>query len=80
MHVTLQDLGVGERGTVCGYAVGVSPLRARLLALGLTRGTDVTIVRAAPAGGPIEIRARGYSLTMRRSEAATLHVTRSAVA
>lgn len=80
MHVTLQDLRVGERAVICGYQPGATPLRSRLLALGLTRGTGVTVVRAAPTGDPIEVHARGYSLTMRRAEAATLHVERAALA
>lgn len=80
MRLTLQDLHIGERAVVCGYQAAASPLRARLLALGFTRGTDVTVVRAAPAGDPIEVRARGCSLTMRRAEAATLLVERTASA
>lgn len=78
MIATLQDLAIGETARVVGYARGASPVRDRLLAMGLTRGTQVTVVRAAPAGDPIELRARGFSLTVRRAEAAALEVARTA--
>jgi ferrous iron transport protein A len=41
--------------------------------LGLIRGTPVEVVRAAPLGDPIEVRLRGFMLTLRRSEAE--HIT-----
>jgi Fe2+ transport system protein FeoA len=76
-QLTLQQLVVGEQATVTGYARGDRALRDKLLALGLTRGTPVSIVRTAPAGCPFELRARGVSIVLRRSEAAALHVERS---
>jgi ferrous iron transport protein A len=41
--------------------------------LGLIRGTTVEVIRAAPLGDPIEIRLRGFMLTLRRAEAE--HIT-----
>lgn len=75
-QLTLQHLTIGERVRVTGYERGDRTLRDRLLALGLTRGTEVSIVRTAPAGCPFELRARGMSIVLRRSEAAALHVER----
>jgi len=46
----------------------------RLLELGLVPGTHVTIIRHAPAGGPIELELRGYRLCLRRSDLAGLRV------
>ena len=43
--------------------------RERLQELGLVRGTPVQFVRAAPLGDPIEVRVRGYHLSLRRQEA-----------
>lgn len=43
--------------------------RSRLLELGLVPGTVVQLVRFAPLGDPVEIRVRGYHLTIRRHEA-----------
>ncbi len=76
-QLTLQQLVVGEHATVTGYARGDRSLRDRLLALGLTRGTSVSIVRTAPAGCPFELRVRGVSIVLRRAEAAALHVERA---
>ncbi len=41
----------------------------RLREMGLLPGTPVTLVRTAPLGDPIEIKVRGYHLTLRKSEA-----------
>lgn len=71
---TLQQLAIGEAATIAGYVRGDRSLRDRFLSLGLTRGTAVTIVRSAPTGCPVEVRVRGASLVLRRSEAAGLLV------
>ena len=46
----------------------------RLREMGLVPGTTVTLVRAAPMGDPLEIKVRGYNLTLRKSEAAAVLV------
>ena len=46
--------------------------RRRLLSLGLTRGTILTLVRKAPLGCPIQVDVRGTALTLRKEEAALL--------
>lgn len=43
--------------------------RARLMEMGLLVGTKVELVRFAPLGDPVEIKVRGYNLTLRKSEA-----------
>jgi ferrous iron transport protein A len=43
-----------------------------LLAMGLTRGTEFKITRFAPLGDPIEIKLRGFSLTLRKEEASAI--------
>jgi len=48
-------------------------LRSRLMELGLTPGTDVAVVRVAPMGDPIELKVRGYRLTLRKKDAALIH-------
>ena len=74
--ITLRQLAVGDHATIVGYERGARALRDKLLALGLTRGTQVTIVRAGVTGCPIELHARGTKLVLRRTEAAALHVER----
>jgi len=78
------DLGtvpVGARAQVVdvGEALG-RDLRLRLFELGLLPGTEVTVVRVAPLGDPIEIRLRGYALSLRRTEARAVRVRSLAAA
>lgn len=64
----LSALRPGDRATI-GRVEGGGPIRRRLLELGLTPGTPITLVRLAPLRDPMEIRVRGYQLCVRRSEA-----------
>lgn len=64
----LSQLGPGKSGRVRRIEGGGSAL-LRLQEMGLVRGTPVQFVRVAPLGDPIEIRVRGYSLSLRRQEA-----------
>jgi ferrous iron transport protein A len=77
MRVTLRDLAVGEAGTVVGFTDRASGYRRRLLSMGLTPGATLEVTRCAPMGDPIEVRVRGFSLSLRREEAATLRVERA---
>ena len=74
MEKTLADIAVGETGTVLGFAKGSNGYRQKLLAMGMLKGTDFLVIRVAPLGDPVEIRVRGYSLSLRRDEAAALRV------
>jgi Fe2+ transport system protein FeoA len=65
---TLADLRPGERGVVASLA-GAPALVQRLQEMGITVGTGVELVRFAPLGDPIEIRVRGYLLSLRRQDA-----------
>ncbi len=73
-HSTLDSLAVGARGRV--RAVGGEPgLRRRLLEMGMCRGVTVEVVRRAPFGDPIELRVRGYALSLRAEQAALVVVS-----
>ena len=72
----LNALKVGERGKVVGFLPGEKHYRHKLLAMGLTPGTQFTISRMAPLGDPIEIEVRGFSLSLRKNEAKNLNVER----
>ena len=65
---TLDDLKIGEAGVV-GDVLASPALGRRLLEMGLTSGTTISLVRRAPLGDPIEVKVRGYHLTLRRNEA-----------
>ncbi|MCL1930195.1 MAG: ferrous iron transport protein A [Treponema sp.] len=66
--MTLKDLPVGKSGTVAAVG-GEKALRRRLLEMGITPGTTVTVKKAAPMGDPIELLLRGYVLSLRLQDA-----------
>ena len=71
----LVDVEVGGRAVI--RTVGCPrAIRRRLMELGLLPGTEVGVVRRAPLGDPIELRLRGYSLSIRREEASQVTVER----
>lgn len=75
----LTRLRVGGAATVSAIKVPAEH-RSRILEMGLLVGTKVQLIRFAPLGDPIEIKLRGYHLTLRRSEADQIHVTTAAAA
>jgi len=65
-------LTVGDHGKVTGFDQAGRAYRKRLLAMGLTPGTEFIVTRFAPLGDPVEIKIRGFSLTLRKNEADVL--------
>ena len=61
--MTLADLAKGDRGRI-ETLEGAGVVAQRLLEMGLTPGAVVTIVRFAPLGDPIEVKVRGYALSL----------------
>ena len=72
MPRTLAELRPGERGRVSSIG-GDAEASRRLMDLGVVRGTPLEVIRVAPLGDPLEIRLRGFMLTLRRAEAE--HIT-----
>jgi len=71
--ITLSSLAVGASAVVREFPKqGVAFLRLR--EMGLLPGTSLTLIRTAPLGDPIEIKVRGYNLTLRKSEADFIRV------
>lgn len=66
--IKLSELAVGTSAIVRQFPKAGSTF-VRLLEMGVLTGTRVTLVRTAPLGDPIEIKVRGYNLTLRKSEA-----------
>lgn len=64
---------VGRRLKIMGFSLP-GDVGQRLLELGLTVGSQCAVLRYAPLGDPLEIRVRGYCLSLRASEAAGIHV------
>lgn len=67
--VSLNTLLPGERGTVHRINNTLTNVRQRLLEMGLIKGTHVELIRCAPMGDPIEVKVRGYRLSLRKREA-----------
>lgn len=74
MSLTLDSLAVGQQARVQGYHNMPPSYRKKLMSLGLTPGTAFSVKRVAPLGNPIEISVRGFSLCLRKQEAAGLLV------
>ena len=75
-NVTLSSLGVGESGIIVRLNFK-GAIRQRLMAMGLVRGETITVERVAPLGDPLEYLVKGYHLSLRRSEASQIIVTRT---
>jgi DtxR family Mn-dependent transcriptional regulator len=67
-RVPLHELKVGQRGVVVRVG-GQGPVRRRMMDMGLVTGAEVKVVRVAPLGDPVEFEVKGYSLSLRKSEA-----------
>jgi ferrous iron transport protein A len=73
----LTALKIGAAGTVSEIKLRPDQ-RGRLLEMGLLVGTPVQLVRFAPLGDPVEIKVRGYHLTLRRHDAEQIWVQSAA--
>ncbi len=71
--LTLDKLHIGDTAVITAVN-GQGALRCRLLDMGLIPHTQVTLQKVAPMGDPIEIRVRGYELTIRIDDAKNIEV------
>jgi len=69
----LSELKAGEKGTIVRVEGGGS-IHRRILDMGAVAGTRVEVRRVAPLGDPMEVRLKGYSLSLRKEEAAGIKV------
>ena len=74
---TLNRLGIGQSGTVTKVEAD-RELRRRLMEMGFCAGTEVEVVRRSPFGDPIELKLRGYCLSLRDEQAKCVSVSPSA--
>ncbi len=73
MYKKLKELIVGERAVVAGYEKKGGVLyRQKLLSMGLTKGTEIVLLKYAPLGDPVEILVRNFRLSLRKEEAEIL--------
>ena len=71
--MTLNELPVGKAAVITKGG-GAGALRCRLLDMGLIPKTKIVITKVAPMGDPIELRLRGYTLTIRIEDAKNIEV------
>ena len=69
----LEELKPKERGKVVKVA-GKGSVHRRLLDMGLVTGAEVEVERVAPLGDPMQVKIKGYHLTLRKEEAANIWV------
>ena len=70
---TLKDVQIGKSAKVVRlHSEGA--LRRRIMDMGITRGTTITIRKVAPLGDPLEITLRGYELSIRKADAELIEV------
>jgi len=73
MKNTLKQLSKGQTGIITRMGC-VGEVKRRLLDMGLVKGTNIKVERVAPLGDPIEIRVKGYMLSLRKEEAKNIEV------
>ncbi len=71
--MTLKELEIGNSAVVKSVG-GEGALRQHFLDMGVIPGAEVTVVKLAPMGDPIELRIQGYELTLRLADAAQIAV------
>ena len=76
--MTLHQLPIGQSAIITKVG-GEGELRYRFLDMGLIPKTKVTVTKVAPMGDPIEIRLRGYTMTLRVEDAKNIEITQEGV-
>jgi len=69
----LGELNPGEKGRIAKIS-GSGHIHRRILDMGITKGTQIEMERVAPLGDPIEVKIKGYHLSLRKGEAANIYV------
>lgn len=73
MIKTLNNLEKGEKGVIMSFK-GKGEVRKHLMEMGLVRGSDIKVERVAPLGDPIEVKIKGYSLSLRKEDAKKIEI------
>lgn len=75
MSTTLDQLTPGEKARVKRIS-GQGVVHRRLMDMGLVKGVEIELIKAAPMGDPLEFRLRGYNLSLRKAEAQMVELER----
>ena len=76
--MTLNELAIGQSAVVLDVG-GEGALRQHFLDMGVIPGVEITLVKYAPMGDPMELLLRGYSLTLRKEDAHNIDIEEDAV-
>ncbi|MCR5109610.1 MAG: ferrous iron transport protein A [Ruminococcus sp.] len=71
--MTLKEVKIGQTVKV-KKLTGEGAVKRRIMDMGLTKGTEVTVRKVAPLGDPIEVTVRGYELSIRKADAEMVEV------
>ena len=71
--MTLRELPLGKSAKVVKLT-GEGAIKRRIMAMGITQGTELIVRKVAPLGDPIEITVRGYELSLRKADAERIEV------
>lgn len=70
---TLRDVPIGETAVI-ERLHGEGAIKRRIMDMGLTRGTEVTVRKVAPLGDPMQLTVRGYELSVRKDDAQRIEI------
>ena len=70
---TLKQIKPGQTAKVLGIK-GEGPLKRRIMEMGITKGVEIQVLKAAPLGDPLEVSVRGYNLSLRKADAENIEV------
>ena len=70
---TLKDIAIGQTAKVVKLH-GEGAIKRRIMDMGITKGTEVFVRKVAPLGDPIELKVRGYELSIRKADAQLIEV------
>lgn len=71
--MTLKDVKIGKTAKVVKIQ-GEGAVKRRIMDMGITKGVEIYVRKAAPFGDPIEITVRGYELSLRKADAEMIMV------
>ncbi len=70
---TLRDVKIGQSARVVKLH-GEGALKRRIMDMGITKGVEIYVRKAAPLGDPLELHLRGYELSLRKADAELIEV------
>ena len=70
---TLKEVPIGSTVTVVKLH-GEGAIKRRIMDMGITKGTEIFVRKVAPLGDPMELKVRGYELSLRKADAELIEV------